>query len=137
MSLARLIDFREIADERGALVALEGDSNIPFSIRRVYYLYQLRNDVRRGFHAHRALEQVAVCISGSCSFLLDDGHTRQTLKLSSPHQGLCIDRMIWHEMFDFSSDCVLMVIASEHYDESDYIRDYEQFIKETPDAQHS
>lgn len=134
MSLVKLIDFREIADSRGALVALEGGNDIPFEIRRVYYLYHLSNNLHRGFHAHRKLEQVAVCLSGSCSFLLDDGLNRQTLKLTSPAQGLRIEPMIWHEMFDFSSDCVLMVIASEHYDESDYIRDYEQFVKEAANA---
>ncbi|WP_372875854.1 FdtA/QdtA family cupin domain-containing protein [Pseudomonas sp.] len=134
MSLIKLIDFHEFADTRGALVALEGGKEIPFEIRRVYYLYNLSNSFHRGFHAHRTLEQVAVCISGSCSFLLDDGLNRQTLNLASPAQGLCIEPMVWHEMFDFSSDCVLMVIASEHYDESDYIRDYEQFVKEAANA---
>ncbi|MNF39255.1 TDP-4-oxo-6-deoxy-alpha-D-glucose-3,4-oxoisomerase [compost metagenome] len=134
MSLVKLIDFREIADTRGALVALESGQDIPFEIRRVYYLYQLSNSFHRGFHAHRKLEQVAVCLSGSCSFLLDDGLNRQTLKLASPAQGLRIEPMVWHEMFDFSSDCVLMVIASEPYDESDYIRDYEQFVKEAANA---
>lgn len=134
MSLIKLIDFHEFADPRGALVALEGGKEIPFEIRRVYYLYHLSNNFHRGFHAHRSLEQVAVCISGSCSFLLDDGLNRQTLNLASPAQGLRIEPMVWHEMFDFSSDCLLMVIASEHYDESDYIRDYEQFIKEAANA---
>ncbi|MCY1560837.1 TDP-4-oxo-6-deoxy-alpha-D-glucose-3,4-oxoisomerase [compost metagenome] len=90
--------------------------------------------MHRGFHAHRKLEQVAVCLSGSCSFLLDDGLNKQTLKLASPAQGLRIEPMVWHEMYDFSADCVLMVIASEHYDESDYIRDYEQFVKEAANA---
>jgi len=85
---------------------------------------------RRGYHAHRDLQQVAICISGSCKFLLDDGRERvENVILDSPNKGLFIDKMIWREMYDFSDDCILLVLASEYYDESDYIRDYEEFLK--------
>jgi dTDP-4-dehydrorhamnose 3,5-epimerase-like enzyme len=134
MSLIKLIDFRTFADSRGTLAVVEGTQDVPFEIRRVYYLYGLSGDLQRGFHAHHELEQVAICLSGSCSFLLDDGKRKERLRLESPHQGLRIERMVWHEMYDFSADCVLMVLASEHYDESDYIRDYEQFLAEVKHA---
>ncbi|AOE87808.1 sugar 3,4-ketoisomerase [Pseudomonas sp. TCU-HL1] len=134
MSLIKLIDFRTFSDPRGTLAVVEASLDVSFEIRRVYYLYGLSGDLHRGFHAHRELEQIAICLSGSCSFLLDDGQRRETLSLGSPHQGLRIERMVWHEMFDFSPDCVLMVLASEHYDESDYIRNYEQFLTEVNHA---
>ncbi|MCY1279111.1 TDP-4-oxo-6-deoxy-alpha-D-glucose-3,4-oxoisomerase [compost metagenome] len=134
MSLIKLIDFRTFSDPRGTLAVVEGGLDVPFEIRRVYYLYGLSGDLRRGFHAHHELEQIAICLNGSCSILLDDGRRKETLRLSSPHQGLRIERMVWHEMFEFSPDCVLMVLASEHYDEADYIRDYEQFLAEVENA---
>lgn len=120
--------FNELRDERGGLVALEQNQNIPFEIKRVYYIYGTPNNVRRGFHAHKALEQVAVCVKGECSFLLDDGVHKINTRLDSPEKGIYIDKMIWHEMFDFTEDCVLMVLASDFYDERDYIRNYQQFL---------
>jgi dTDP-4-dehydrorhamnose 3,5-epimerase-like enzyme len=122
------INFKKIGDHRGALIALEENVNIPFEVKRVYYIFDTVAGVRRGFHAHKKLQQVAVCISGSCKFLLDDGDSKCETSLNDRTKGLCIGKMIWHEMFDFSSDCVLMVLASDFYDESDYIRDYEEFI---------
>lgn len=127
MSLVEWIDLSEIADERGALVAIEGDRSVPFDIRRVYYLYGMQPDALRGFHAHRALRQVAVCVSGSCRIVLDDGVRREEAVLDRPDRGLLIREMVWREMHDFSADCVLLVLASEHYDEADYIRDYGAF----------
>lgn len=127
MSLIEWIDLKEIADERGALVAIEGGRLVPFEIRRVYYLYDAKPDAPRGFHAHRALRQAAICVSGSCRMVLDDGMRREEAMLDRPGRGLLIREMIWHEMHDFSPDCVLLVLASEHYDEADYIRDYETF----------
>jgi len=100
---------------------------VPFEIKRVYYIYDTQAGVARGFHAHKALKQVAVCVSGSCRFLLDDGANKEEVVLNSPTQGLLIEHMVWREMYDFSEDCVLMVLASEHYDEADYIRDYDAF----------
>ncbi|WP_041208324.1 sugar 3,4-ketoisomerase [Aeromonas jandaei] len=128
--LINLIDFRVLGDERGSLIALESNNQIPFDISRVYYLYDTKQGVARGFHAHKKLKQLAVCIKGSCRFVMDDGANKQEVVLSTPDKGLFIDAMQWHEMYDFSDDCVLMVLANQPYDESDYIRDYNCFLEE-------
>lgn len=125
----KLIQFQSHGDERGSLVSLEQNKNIPFDIKRVYYLFDTKDKVRRGFHAHKTLKQLAVVLKGSCRFLLDDGVEKIDLLLDNPAQGLFIESFVWREMFDFSDDCVLMVLADSVYDESDYIRDYEEFIK--------
>lgn len=125
--LVQWINFPPLGDDRGALVALEANKTVPFDIKRVYYLFGTRSDVSRGFHAHKALKQVAVCVTGKCKMLLDDGAKRTEVWLDSPTKGLLINDMVWREMHDFSPDCVLLVLASEHYDESDYIRDYKEF----------
>ncbi len=130
MSNSYLIDFDVKGDERGSLIALENGKNLPFSMQRVYYIFGTQADIRRGYHAHRALKQVLVCTSGSCQILLDNGISKHTVTLKSPTHGLYIEGLIWHEMFDFSADCVLMVLASELYDEADYIRDYADFLSE-------
>ncbi len=124
-----LIDFKDLSDYRGGLVSLEENKNIPFTIRRVYYLFGTASDVRRGFHAHKTLKQVAVCVKGACTFLLDDGRSQCMTRLDSPRKGLYMGNTLWREMYDFTDDCVLMVLASEHYDESDYIREYADFIE--------
>lgn len=126
----KLIQFKNHDDERGALTSLEKAENIPFEINRIYYLHSTKPGVRRGFHAHKKLKQIAVALKGSCKFLLDDGKKKATVCLDSPEQGLYIDSLLWREMFDFSDDCVLLVLADEVYDESDYIRDYEKFLRE-------
>ncbi|HAS8154971.1 sugar 3,4-ketoisomerase [Vibrio vulnificus] len=128
--LIRWIDFPVIGDERGSLVALEANKLIPFDIKRVYYLFGMHPDLPRGFHAHKALVQVAVCLKGSCEILMDNGQEKEIVKLNTPSQGLVIDVMQWHEMSNFSEDCVLLVFASDVYDESDYIRDYSDFLRE-------
>ena len=124
-----VIDFKILGDERGQLIALEQQKNIPFDIKRVYYIFETQKGVRRGFHAHKALEQVLVCVNGSCDVLIDNGQAKKIISLNRPDKGLYIGPMIWREMFDFSEDCVLMVLASEHYDEADYIRDYKQYLE--------
>jgi len=124
-----LLSFSVIGDERGNLVALEELKNVPFPIKRIYYLYDLQRNFPRGFHAHKELQQVLICIKGSCNVLLDNGQVKQSYHLNQPHITLFIDRMIWREMHDFSNDCVLIVIASDYYDEDDYIRNYCDFIK--------
>ncbi|MGC9402635.1 sugar 3,4-ketoisomerase [Vibrio genomosp. F10 str. 9ZC157] len=128
--MIKTLEFNVLGDERGSLVSLEENGNIPFNIRRVYYIFDTETEVSRGFHAHRELEQIAVCLKGRCRFVLDDGHTREEVWLDSPNKGLYINNNKWREMHDFSDDCVLMVLASNVYDESDYIRDYEEFLKE-------
>lgn len=122
------VDFPPLGDERGSLVALEGQQTVPFDIKRVYYLFGTRPGVARGFHAHRRLLQVAVCVTGRCRMILDDGLRREEAWLDSPVRGLIIRNMIWREMHDFSPDCVLLVLANEHYDKDDYIRNYQDFL---------
>jgi len=121
--------FQPHGDERGQLVALEEMKDIPFHIRRVYYMYETGDGVRRGFHAHRSLEQILICIHGSCKIHLDNGYEKKEIPLENPYEGLYISNDMWREMYDFSPDAVLMVLASDIYDETDYIRDYDQFIK--------
>ena len=128
MSLKKLIDLPDLGDERGGLVSIEANQHIPFDIKRIYYIFAASKDKPRGFHAHIDLKQVAVCVKGSCRFILDNGHVREEVILNSPTQGLYIEALTWREMHDFSDDCVLLVLASEHYDESDYIRDYQDFL---------
>lgn len=123
-----LIPLQIHGDERGSLVSLERNTNIPFDIRRVYYIFDTENGVTRGYHAHKKLKQIAIVLKGSCDFILDDGKERVTITLNNPAQGLLINSFMWREMKNFSADCVLMVLADNEYDESDYIRDYEQFI---------
>ncbi len=128
MALANLIHLPVLSDDRGSLIALEGNKNIPFDIKRIYYIYGTKTGVSRGFHAHKALKQVAIAVSGSCRFILDDGIEREDILLNDPAQGLLIESFMWREMHDFSDDCVLMVLANQLYDEDDYIRNYDEFI---------
>jgi len=127
MSLGKQINFKSLGDDRGGLVALENNKEIPFNVKRIYYIFGTKSGVSRGFHAHKALKQIAICVSGSCSMLLDDGRYKETILLDTPTKGVLIEDMVWREMHDFSYDCVLLVLASEHYDESDYIRSYSDF----------
>ena len=121
--------FQPHGDERGQLVALEEFKDIPFRIKRVYYMYETKEGVIRGFHAHKSLEQILVCIHGSCKILLDNGMEKKVVPLEKPYEGLYVSSSMWREMFDFSPDAVLLVLASELYDESDYIRNYEEFLE--------
>lgn len=121
--------FQPHGDERGQLVALEEFRDIPFRIKRVYYMYDTVADVVRGHHAHKSLEQILICIHGSCKILLDNGlGEKKIIPLEKPYEGLYVSNDMWREMFDFSPDAVLMVLASELYDEADYIRDYGAFV---------
>lgn len=120
--------FQPHGDARGQLVALEEFKDIPFRIRRVYYMYDTRDGVTRGKHAHKSLQQILVCIHGSCKILLDNGKEKKIVPLEKPYEGLYVSNVMWREMYDFSSDAVLMVLASEPYDEGDYIRDYDEFL---------
>jgi len=125
-----IIEFSTIGDDRGSLIALEAENNVPFEIKRVYYIFKTQPDVRRGFHAHKKLKQLLVCVKGSCTVLVDDGSKKENIILKAENKGLIIEDLIWHEMFNFSDDCVLMVLADDYYDESDYIRNYDNFLKE-------
>lgn len=121
--------FLPHGDERGQLVAIEESLDIPFTIKRVYYIYDTLPGVHRGFHAHRNLQQILVCVHGSCKILLDNGREKETVVLDKPYEGLYIGYGTWREMLDFSEGTVLLALASEHYDERDYIRDYDAFLK--------
>ena len=125
-----VVNFKTLGDNRGSLIALEENYNTPFAIKRVYYIFDTKKDVKRGYHAHIDLKQIAICVKGCCTFVLDDGEKREEVRLDSPNEGLLIEGLIWREMYDFSPDCVLLVLASEHYDENDYIRNYQDFIEE-------
>ena len=127
---SKLINLQIKGDERGSLIALENEHNVPFDIKRVYYIFDTKAAVRRGSHAHKNLKQLAICVKGSCKFLLDNGTIQEIYTLATPTQGLYIAGLIWREMFDFSADCVLMVLADAYYDEADYIRDYQDFMLE-------
>ena len=128
-SIAEIINFPVHGHPTGSLIALETGEDFPLEITRVYYIWGTAKDVVRGHHAHKNLEQVIVCTSGSCDFILDDGTHRQTYHLSSPTQGLYIKNNVWREFTNFSPDCVVMVLASEHFNEADYIRDYKMFLR--------
>ena len=121
--------FEPHGDDRGQLVAIEEFRNIPFDIKRVYYMYDTVEGVSRGFHAHKKLQQILICVHGSCRIKLDNGREQEIVLLDKPNEGLYVSNVMWREMYDFSPDAVLMVLASELYDEEDYIRNYDEFLK--------
>lgn len=121
--------FQPHGDERGQLVSLEEFKDIPFQIKRVYFMYETVDNVVRGKHAHRDLEQILVCIHGSCKIRFDNGHEKKVIPLEKPYEGLYMPTYMWGEQFDFEPGTVLMVFASDFYKEEDYIRDYDEFLK--------
>jgi len=121
--------FPPHGDDRGQLVAIEEGIDLPFDVRRVYYIYDTLPGVRRGFHAHLKLEQILICVSGSCKIHLDNGYETAEVVLDKPNLGLYISNNMWREMYDFSEGAVLLVLASEHYTEADYIRNYDKFLE--------
>lgn len=121
--------FQQHGDERGQLVALEQDIDIPFEIKRVYYIYDTKTNVRRGHHSHNTLQEILVCIHGSCKILLDDGREKEIVCMEKPYEGLYVPPKTWLEMYDFTHDAVLLVLASELYSEDDYVRNYDLFLK--------
>jgi hypothetical protein len=125
-----LLDLPVIKDPRGCLSFIESSRQIPFDIRRVYYIYDISSGACRGGHAHRALHQLMVAMSGSFEVSLDDGHSKKMFMLNRPDVGLYIPPMIWRELNSFSGGSVCMVLASDFYFESDYYRNYEEFLRE-------
>ena len=125
----KLIDLRKISDPRGNLTVIEEKLDIPFEIKRVYYLYDVPGGESRGAHAHKGLYQLLIAANGSFSVTLDDGHEKITCNLKRPYYGLLIVPGIWRDIDDFSSGSVCLCLASEHYDAADYIRDYDEFLK--------
>ena len=122
------LQFPTYTNETGTLSFFEEKRHVPFDIRRVYYIYDVQGNSRRGFHAHRDLKQVLLCIHGSCKILLDNGTEQENVLLDNPAEGLLIETPLWREMYDFSPGAVLLVMASHYYDESDYIRNYDEFL---------
>lgn len=128
MSNFKLIELEAFGDSRGSLISLEKNHNVPFDIKRVYYIYDTKRGVPRGFHAHKELEQLLICVNGSCKIKVDDGKITDVFELNSPEKALYIGKNLWREMSEFSQGCVLMVIASEYYNPDEYIRDYNEFL---------
>lgn len=126
----KIIDLPRINDPRGNLTFVESNRHIPFLIQRVYYLYDVPGGAERGAHGHKALQQFIIAMSGSFDIHLDDGFEKKTIHMNRSYYGLYISPMIWREIDNFSSGAVCMVLASEYYDEKDYYRNYEQFIKD-------
>ncbi len=126
----KVIEFGDLGDERGKLVVIEGESAIPFEIKRVFYIYDSDATVMRGQHANRESEFVLINVSGTSKVRIDDGKEEDIIELNRPMMGLYIPKMVWKDMYDFSEDSVLLVLASTHYDAGEYIRDYDEYIKE-------
>lgn len=128
-SEGRIIDLPKIFDPRGNLTVAEGMANVPFDIRRVYWVYDVPGGEHRGGHAHKQCREFIVAVSGSFTVTLDDGRERQPFLLNHPYQGLMVETNIWRTLDDFSSGAVCLVLASEPFDEEDYIREYPDYIK--------
>ncbi len=129
MSIGKLIDLPKIVDPRGNLTVAEGLKNVPFDIKRVYWLYDIPAGEGRGGHAHKQIKQLLIAVSGSFHVTLDNGKEKQTYLLNHPYQALLIDTGIWRTLDDFSSGAVCVVLASDWYEEEDYIYDYNDFLK--------
>lgn len=126
-----MLEFNQHGDDRGKLVVIEGQHDVPFDIKRIFYIYGSDNEVIRGQHANRKTEFVLINVAGQSKVKVRDGKGNEAVfALNRPHTGIYLPSMVWKDMYDFSEDSVLLVLASEHYDNSEYIRDYEQFVKE-------
>jgi dTDP-4-dehydrorhamnose 3,5-epimerase-like enzyme len=125
------IRLQQVVDETDGILSIaEGMRNIPFEIKRIFYIYGLSYpQAQRGFHAHKELEQALFCLNGSCKLLLNDGTNQQNFSLDDPNQGIYVGPKVWLQLFEFSNDCIILVFASDYFKESDYIRDYDEFIK--------
>ena len=134
LNRCQLIDLPKIADQRGNLTFVEGGHHIPFDIARVYYLYDVPGGAERGGHAHRELNQLIVAMSGSFDVVLDDGLEKRRIHLNRSYQGLLVVPMLWRELDNFSSGSVCMVLASNKYDETDYYRDYQEYLSDRQGA---
>ena len=127
---AQMLEFVELGDERGHLVVVEGLKDIPFDIKRIFYIYGSDADVVRGQHANRRTEFVLINVAGTSKVRVRDGRGNEVLySLNRPHTGIYLPSMIWKDMFEFSEDSVLLVLASEHYDSDEYIRDYDEYVR--------
>jgi dTDP-4-dehydrorhamnose 3,5-epimerase-like enzyme len=125
----KFIDFDIRGDERGSLIAFEENVNVPFDVKRVFYIFDTKGSVSRGLHANRRTKHLLININGSCRVKVDNGKEKVDILINRPDQGLFINNMVWKEMHEFSYNCILMVLASEYYDETEYIRDYNEYMK--------
>lgn len=126
----KMLEFQQRGDERGHLVVVEGMSDVPFDIKRIFYIYGSDSEVVRGQHANRKTEFVLINVAGTSKVRVDDGKGNEAVfSLNRPHTGVYLPTLIWKDMYDFSEDSVLLCLASEHYDNSEYIRDYDEFVK--------
>lgn len=125
----KLIDMKVFGDERGHLISFEKNVNCPFDVKRTFYIFDTKPGVARGAHANINSEFLLVSINGSCKVKIDDGKKQEIVELNNPHQALYLDKMLWKEMYDFSYNAILLVLASTYYDEKEYIRDYGEFLK--------
>lgn len=137
MKKYKVIEFPQLGDDRGQLVVVEQLKEIPFDLKRIFYIYGTKGDVARGQHANRYSEFVLINLCGSCKVLVDDGNNSEVIVLDKPHTGVYLDKLVWKEMFDFSSDSILLVLSSELYDKAEYINSYDDFIKEVKNAEIS
>ena len=124
-----MVQFKKYEDNYGKLVPIEANKDISFDVKRVYYIYEVEDKVRRGFHSHIDLHQILICVHGSVKILVKNPNEEQVIELNNPSEGLYIGPMIWREMYDFSEGSVLLVLASEHYTEDDYIRNYSNYLE--------
>ena len=129
MQKYKVLNFNVHSDKRGNLISLADNKEIPFKIKRIYYTWNMPNKAIRGGHAHKRLDEVMVCLHGSCDFVLDDGKEKITITLDRPNKGLYIKANVWRDFRNFSPDCVVILIASDYYDTEDYIRDYDEYLK--------
>jgi hypothetical protein len=130
LDACHIIDLPKISDPRGNLTFIEGKRHVPFDIQRVFFLYDVPGGAERGGHAHRTLEELIVAMSGSFDVELDDGHSKRRFQLNRSYYGLYICSMVWRQITNFSSGSVCMVLTSKRYDESDYCRDYDTYVRE-------
>lgn len=136
MNRVQMLEFPQNGDERGHLVIVEGNKNIPFDIKRVFYIYGSDPNVVRGQHANRRTEFVLINVAGTSKVKVKDGEGNEAIFcLNRPHTGIYLPTMVWKDMYDFSEDSVLLVLASEHYDATEYIRNYDDFVKEIREAE--
>lgn len=125
-----MLEFKELGDARGHLVVVEGEEDIPFDIKRIFYIYGSDANVVRGQHANKESEFVLINVAGTSKVRVDDGRGNEAVfSLNRPHTGIYLPKLVWKDMYDFSKDSVLLCLASEHYDASEYIRDYDEFVK--------
>ncbi|MDR2337667.1 MAG: FdtA/QdtA family cupin domain-containing protein [Deltaproteobacteria bacterium] len=132
----KIIHIQKIGDQRGKLISLESLKNVPFEIRRVFFIFDTVKNISRGEHAHRTSEQAIICLNGSCYFLLDNGLEKAEIILDDPQMMLYIGKNMWRKMYNFSGNCILMVLANDFYDEKEYIRNYDEFLMASQLSKH-